>query len=220
MSFNQDQRDLVNCLNRLKSRPLPELLNDPEFRRFNRKRNMFNDYKVTKLIEQAPYNPGAPIFKDNLGRIWKEEVIGSKYQTDKCSLNPYKILADEGQALRKLGKEKKGRFSRKFILPTTLPGYSSAAFEMVVHRNGQRIVSGEKMETFNFSRSIARSSFSGKTADHQLFESGLHYTFDIAPRLRFGHSDIECFQAKPVRIIDMSDLFENGDLDLKKLFKR
>ncbi len=220
MSFNQDQRDLVKCLNRLKRSPLEDLLNDAEFRRFNRKRNMFNDYKVTKLIEQAPYSPGSPIYKDNLGRIWKEEVTGSNYQSDKWSLNPYKILSDEGQSIRKLGKEKKSRFSRKFILPTTLPGYSSAAFEMVVHRNGHRIVSGEHMEAFNFSRSIARSSFSGKNADHQLFESGLHYTFDIAPRLRFGHSDYECFQAKPVRIIDMSDLYESGDLDLKSLFKR
>lgn len=181
---------------------------------------MFNDYKVTKLIEQAPYQPGAPIFKDNLGRIWKEVVIGRKHQIDKWSLNPYKILTDEGQALRKLGKEKKSRLSRKFILPTTLPGYSSAAYEMVVHRNGQRIVSGEKMEAFNFSKSLVRSSFSGKTADYQLFESGQHYTFDIAPRLRFGYSDFEPFQAKPVRIIDMSDLYENGDLDLKSLFKR
>lgn len=218
MSFNQDQRDLVKCLKRLQSRPLKEVLEDPDFRRFNRKRNMFNDYKVSKLIEQAPYNPGAPIYKDNLGRIWKEEIQGSNYQKDKWSLNPYKILADDRKTMRNLGREKKSRFCRKFILPASLPGYSSAAYEMVIHRNGHRIVSGEKMESFNFSVSTARSSFSGKSSDHQIFETGLHYTFDVAPRLRFGHSDYECFQAKPVRIIDMSDLYESGDLDLKKLF--
>jgi hypothetical protein len=180
---------------------------------------MFNDFKVTKLIEQAPYNQGAPIYKDNLGRIWKEEVIGSNYQIDKWSLNPYKLLAEEGQTLKRLGKEKKKRLSRKFILPTSLPGYDSAAYEMVIHRNGQRIVSGERMEMFNFARPLNKAAFSGKSSDYQLFESGLHYSFDIAPRLNSGYSEFECFQAKPVRILDMSDLYENGDLDLKKLFR-
>jgi hypothetical protein len=52
-----------------------------------------------------------------LGRIWAAETIGMKYHTDDWSLNPYKILSNEGPTLRKWGRHKKNRFSRKFLEP-------------------------------------------------------------------------------------------------------
>ena len=218
MSFLQEQRALAKCLNRLKSKPVSEVLADEEFRLFHKHRNKFNDFQVTKLIEQAPYKTISPIFKDNLGRIWREETVGVAYHTDKWSLNPFKILSDEGQTLRKWGREKKNRYSRKFLLESPLPGYEGTAFEMIIKRNGTRIISGEKMETFNFGESTLRSSISGKIKDIQLMEAGLHYKFDIAPHLEYGYMDYMCYPANPVRIVDMIDLYDSGDLDLKSLF--
>lgn len=198
-----------------------QVLEDEEFRHFHKIRNSFNDYQVTKLIEIAPYSPISPRYKDQLGRIWTEETIGVQYHTHKWSLNPYKILADEGQTLRKWGKDKKNRFSRKFLMNANLPGCQGAAYEMIVHRSGSRISGGEYMETFNFGLSTARSSFSGRLGSLQLVDPGTHYKLDIAPHNRFGHSDYKCVSSRfKVQIVDMVDLFESGDLDLKSLFQR
>jgi len=203
MSLIDDQRALVKCLKRLIHQPVSTVLRDKEFQRFHADRNRFNDYQVTKLVEQPPYYPRAPIYKDNLGRTWVEETIGVKYHVP------------AGEWLDNLllyGKRKKERFSRKFLLDTSLPGYSGATSEMVVARSGQRIVSGELMETFNFGEAGALSSFSGVVPiiHTKVTEAGLHYKFDIAPHEEFGHARYKCYPAGPVTIVDLSDLIDQA----------
>jgi len=220
MSLLTDRKAAAECIVRLRTKAVSQVLLDDEFKHFHQMRNvLFNDYEVTKLIEQPPYNVVRPIYKDQNGRIWVEETIGVKYHVRKkdWTVNPFKMFTDDGQTLRKWGREKKNRFSRKFLMASPLPGHEGASAEMIIKRDGTRIVSGPLMETFNYGVATARSSWSGRAAGVQMAEAGLHYKFDIKPHEEWGSSSYKVRDAKPVRIVDMVDLFESGDLDFKAL---
>ncbi|MBP6311702.1 MAG: hypothetical protein KA408_05490 [Flavobacteriales bacterium] len=217
MSYIEEQTKLSACLKRLLSSPLSEILADQEFQYFNKWRNRFSDRHVHKLIQLPPYNPATPKFKDELGRTWYEVIDSAQLHSDKWNWNPYTILADKGQSLRKSERNKKYRSHRKFIREADLPGYVGAESEMVIARNGNRVVSGDQMEIFRFAssgqmnnRPVRSGSVSG---------DGLNAKFDIAPRQKFGHQAIMCYPAPPVRIIDFIDLLESNEVDLKNMFK-
>ncbi|GEM_PF-2770726 len=217
MSYIEEQTKLSSCLKRLQSAPVAEILADREFQYFNKWRNRFSDRQTHKLIQLPPYNPATPKFKDELGRIWHEVIDSSQMHSDKWNWNPYTILADKGQSLRNSERNKKQRTCRKFIREAELPGYVGAETEMVIARNGNRMISGDRMEIFRFASSgqlSNRSQHGGNVSS-----DGLHAKFDIAPRQKFGHQAIMCYPAPPVRIVDFVDLLDSNEVDLKNMFK-
>jgi len=194
---------LSACLNRLKHKPVKEVLEDEEFQFFHQNRNFFNDTKTRVLTQIPPYgNLKNPVYRDEYGRKWTEERIGVIYHTSRIT-----------DVLR-LGKYVQEREARKFLLPYELPGYKGCSSEMIIKRNGQRDGTTQYMETFNFGPAGARSTFSGISLGGKvLVDPGLHYKFDVAPHEEFdGYKSYQPYlkPPAPVRIIDVYDLIKQG----------
>lgn len=202
MAHALSKKNLALCLNRLKELDTDKVLQDEEFLFFHKHRNYFNilygknegSRPILSRLEQVDDK----VFVDNFGRRWIEETLGIVYH------RPFKNLSQKLNYGLDLFKDRSERFCRKFVSldqGSIEAGYSEGCeFELII-RNGERVIGGPFMETYNYGRS-ATLSFAGSIQSTVL---GLHGKFDVKPHKDKGYSyyDTTHYKKHTIKIIDV-----------------